>query len=274
MSKLQKLSIIITTYNRPDTLAIVLDALSVQTNLNFEVIIADDGSTDDTKELINKIEKNFPVPLHHVWQIDEGFQAAKIRNKAVAKANTNYLIFLDGDCVPLPSFVARHSNLAKQKSFVVGNRVLLTEHFTQQTLQTNLAIYTWTFFRWLVASLQNKCNRILPLVYLPLGSLRDLRAEKWRGAKTCNLAMWRDDFIAVNGFDEAYQGWGYEDSDLVIRLLNHGAKRREGRFAVPVIHLWHPENDRSLEGENLARLKDREHSQIKSIEQGVSQYLL
>jgi len=101
---------------------------------------------------------------------------------------------------------------------------------------------------------QRKTNRLAPLLRLPLGPLRRLRSRAWRGARACNLAVWRSDLDHVDGFDASYGGWGLEDSDLLIRLLRAGVRRKDGNFATGVLHLWHPENDRSLLPENQRRL--------------------
>lgn len=248
-----KRSIIITTYNRPDALALVLEGLCAQQDTDFEVLIADDGSDERTAQLL--AENDYPLAIQHVWQDDQGFRAAKIRNKAVAKARGDYLIFIDGDCVPMPSFLTQHRHLAEAGWFVAGNRVLLSKDYTQEVLTRNEPIFLMNYRDLRSAKQRHAINRLAPMWSLPLGPLRKLGGAKWQGVKTCNLGVWREDFVAVNGFDEAYQGWGYEDSDLVIRLQRHGIKRKLGRFAVPVLHLWHPENDRSHEQDNLAKLQ-------------------
>ncbi len=249
------LSVIITTYNRPNALRLILKGLENQTDKYFEVIIADDGSTPETAQEIERLQKIMPYPLHHYWQPDQGFRAAKARNQAVAQSRGDYLIFLDGDCVPPTTFIARHRKLAEKGFFVAANRLLLSQAYTQQVLDQELPIYSWTFFQWLKLRSQKACNRILPVVYFPFYSLCKYNSERWQGAKTCNLAIWKTDFLKVNGFEEAYEGWGYEDSDLVIRLFRAGLLRKNGHFSVPVFHLWHPENDRSTTPENLDRLK-------------------
>ena len=117
-------------------------------------------------------------------------------------------------------------------------------------------------------------NRLLPLVHLPFDRLRYRQPYNWQKAMTCNLGVWKQDFLAVNGFDELFQGWGYEDSDLIVRLLHHGCKRKEGRFAVPVLHLWHRQNDRSRHDSNYARLLERiENREFVRAERGVDRYL-
>ena len=246
------LSIIITTYNRPQTLNLALTALKNQKDpIDFEVIVADDGSTDDTKNMLDKIRKQLPYKLAHVWHSDQGFRVASIRNQAIAATKGEYIIFLDGDCVPTTSFIKKHYNLAKQGFFVPGNRLLLNKKFTDYVLQNNIAIYKFSLTRWLFTRIKGGCNRILPLLTLPLGCLRKINKYSWKGAKTCNLAAWKKDIMAINGFNEDYYGWGYEDSDLVIRLINNGVLRKTGRYAIPVIHLWHEENDSTRKKNNF-----------------------
>jgi glycosyltransferase involved in cell wall biosynthesis len=254
------LSVIITTYNRSNALRLILESLENQTDKDFEVIVADDGSTSETGEAIAQLQKIMPYSLRHYWQPDQGFRAAKARNQAAVKSNGTYLIFLDGDCVPSTTFIARHRKLAETGFFVVGNRLLLSKTYTEQVLDQQLAIYNWTFYQWLKLRAQKACNRILPVIYFPFYSVCKHNSKRWQGAKTCNLAIWKTDFLNVNGFEEAYEGWGYEDSDLVIRLIRTGVLRKNGHFSVPVFHLWHPENDRSTTPENLERLKQIQNS--------------
>lgn len=262
-------SIIVSTYNRPDALRMVLLALAEQDNREFEVIVADDGSTTDTRLMIEELRPQLNYPLHHIWQADDGFRAAAARNKAVVVSQGKYLIFLDGDCVPLNFFVKHHLHLAETQYFVTGNRVLLKKSFTQDILTTSEPVYNWSSLDWLLARCCGRCNRFLPFVRLPLP--RKWR-QKWQGVKTCNLGMFKEDFLAVNGFDERYCGWGYEDSDLVIRLLKSEIKRKDGHGAIPVMHLWHPENDRAREKINYQQLQEIEHSsRIKSL-MGIDQY--
>lgn len=265
-------TVIITTYNRPDALEQVLLSLNQQTILPTEIIVADDGSTENTAALIKTMQARVNYSLLHIWQPDAGFQAAKIRNKAAAMAQGDYLIFLDGDCVLLPNFIAQHKRLAEKNWFVAGNRILLSQALTNQLLQSSQAIYQFNFWQWLQLYFSRGCNRLLPLFTLPLGILRKISAKKWQGAKTCNLAVWKQDFFQVNGFDESFIGWGYEDSDLVIRLIRNGVKRKSGKFAAPVIHFWHAENDRRQEADNLTRLLQVELGTEVWAKNGIDQY--
>ena len=247
-------SVIVTTYNRPDALAAVLQGLLAQTCLDFEIIIADDGSSAETQNLIEQFASKTAIRIKHVWHEDKGFRAAAIRNKAVLEAEYDYLLFIDGDCVPNRHFIAHHIQLAEKKHFVSGNRILLSASFTETVLANKLPIFNYSILQWLKERIKNNCNRFTPCLKLNLGKLRYLK-KGWQGAKTCNLGMWKTDFEQINGFNENYEGWGFEDSDLAIRLLKNGVRRKDGRYATVVFHLWHPENDRSQEAKNWQQLQ-------------------
>jgi glycosyltransferase involved in cell wall biosynthesis len=251
------ISVIVTTYNRPDALRAVLDGLAAQVDRGFEVIVADDGSSDDTRALVETATRGYPVPLLHVWQEDRGFRAGAARNRAAERARGDYLVFLDGDCVPRPDFVARHRALARRGWMVAGNRVLLAQTFTAQVLRDNVPLHRWSLREWRAARGRGDINRTLPLLTLPLGPLRKIAARRWQRVRTCNLGVWTADFRRVRGFDETFEGWGFEDSDLAVRLLNAGVRRKEGAFATGVLHLWHRENDRRHEGRNWEVLQQR-----------------
>lgn len=266
-----KLSIIVTTYNWPYALRLVLNSLINQkTDCPFEIIIADDGSKEETAELIRFFKERTSIPLLHIWQSDNGFRVSTIRNKAIIAANGDYIVFLDGDCIPRQDFVKRHMNLAEHGCFVVGNRVLLNQTFTLTALSEVIPLHQWNFWQWSFARLKGYCNRLLPFLTLFPFSVRS--SKRWKGAKGCNLGVWRYDLFKINGWEEKFSGWGYEDSDLVIRLLRIGLKRKSGRFQVPVIHLWHPENDRSRAQENKSMLKSRQTDLLMSAELGLNQY--
>ncbi|MGE5162343.1 MAG: glycosyltransferase family 2 protein [Betaproteobacteria bacterium] len=251
------ISVIVTTYNRPDALGAVLAGLAAQADRGFEVVVADDGSRDDTRALVEQAGYGFPVPLGHVWQEDRGFRAGAARNRAAERARGDYLVFLDGDCIPRPDFVTRHRALAERGWMVAGNRILLSESLTARALRERLPLHAWSARDWSAARRRGDVNRTLPLATLALGPLRKLAASRWQRVRTCNLGVWADDFRQVRGFDETFEGWGFEDSDLAVRLLNAGVKRKEGAFATGVLHLWHRENDRRHEGRNWDLLQQR-----------------
>lgn len=268
-----RLAVIVTTYNRPDALAAVLEGYAAQDSGEFELVIADDGSTEETARLLAGYVQRLPFALRHVWQEDRGFRAAAIRNRALAATAADYIVFSDGDCVPPRHYVSRHRALAERGYFLAGNRILLSRQFTAEVLEGRLAIHDWSTTRWLAAWLRRDVNRALPLLALPDGSFRKRAPQRWEGIKTCNLSAWRSDLLAVNGLDESYCGWGLEDSDLVVRLLRAGVRHKSARFAAPVFHLWHPEHDRSLLAENRQRLAEILASPRVEAVIGVKQYL-
>jgi glycosyltransferase involved in cell wall biosynthesis len=250
------ISVLVTTFNRADALEAVLRSLARQTDRDFEVVVADDGSTAETRQLVEAWQGKVGRRLAHVWHEDRGFRAAEIRNRAILAARGAYCIFLDGDCIVRPDFIATHRRLAAPGWFVTGNRILLSSALTDKVLREKLTPETWTFADWLVERWRGGVNRLSALLRLPLGPLRRLRQRGWRGARSCNLAIWRSDLDRVDGFDADYSGWGKEDSDIIVRLLHAGVRRKDGIFATGVLHLWHAEADRSRLTENERKLSD------------------
>jgi glycosyltransferase involved in cell wall biosynthesis len=271
---MKSLAVIITTYNRPDALSAVLKGYLAQKDRNFEMIVADDGSTSETAQVVADIQACADFKITHVWQEDQGFRAGTIRNRALAGASADYIVFSDGDCIPLPHFIAQHRRLAEAGWFLAGNRILMSEPFTRQVLGQGLSVHAWTARRWMMAAMTGRINRFIPLCYFPFaGPLRKIPAKRWEGVMTCNLSAWRSDLLQINGFDESYSGWGLEDSDLVIRLIRSGVSHKSARFAAPVLHLWHRDHDRSGLVENRQRLQDVLNSERVSAGHGITQYL-
>lgn len=267
------ISLIITTYNWPSALTVVFNSILKQSFpfAQLEIIVADDGSTEETRALIEAWQSKFDCPLLHVWHEDQGFRAAKIRNLAAKSACHDYMIFLDGDCIVGPNFLKQHAALAEMNWFVAGNRVLLSEAFSKEVLMGEPA-YEYDWRQWLVAWKQKKINRLLPNLTLPLSFLRKIAKTRWQGAKTCNLAVWREDFFAVNGLDEMYEGWGFEDSDLAVRLINNGIYKKMGQCCVPVYHLHHAEVSRQLAKSNYEALQHTILSRKTWANKGLNQY--
>lgn len=271
MLKTPAVSVIVTTYNWPQALDLVLKKLLAQTVLPFEILIADDGSKEETTQLIRSYQLDSYVSIHHIWQEDVGFRAAMARNRALAVAKGDIVLFLDGDCLVPKNWVARYINLLTPGVFVSGNRVLLSQIYSEQIL-TGSAL-PQNLFSAMGAWIRRQINRPWPLIQLPEGRWRLRAAKRWQGAKTCNLGVWRQDALLVNGFDEAFVGWGYEDSDFVVRLQKSGVYRKDGRYALPVWHLWHQERSRAFSKDNYARFEEVLKSTNYKARQGVQQYL-
>ena len=265
-----RISVIVTTYNREDALDAILRALSHQSDTEFEVVIADDGSGPATASLIEQWTSRSPVPLRHVWQEHRGFRAAEVRNRAIKASTGQYCVFLDGDCLPRRDFIAAHRALAEPGWFVAGNRILLSRVLTDDVLRNRREPEAWSLWAFVRERLRGGINRLVPLVRFPLGGWRKAVAHRWKGCRSCNLAVWRTDLDRVDGFDAAFMGWGKEDSDLVVRLLHAGIRRKDGRFATGVLHLWHAPEDRSQLTENETRLGGAIGSGRVRAEQGLS----
>ncbi len=257
MHQPQTISVVITTHNRPDALEAVLLACFAQDDKNFELIIADDGSAANTRDCIERLRARAPVPLTHVWQPNLGFRAAMVRNRGTLAARGDYIVFLDGDCIPQRDFIARHRALAQPGHLVSGSRILLSAGLTARVLagQADLAALGLADkLRYRLAGDINKLAQLL--VRLPdLGRAR--RRFSWRRIKGCNLGVWRADLDRVNGFDEVFCGWGFEDSDLVVRLFHAGIMRKDGAYATEVFHLWHSEAARDQAESNRSLVLER-----------------
>lgn len=269
-----RIAIIVATYNQPDQLTAVLEGYLSQSDNNFELLIADDGSTSDIADLVKQYQARAPFPIKHIWQEDNGYQACAIRNRAIAATAADYIVQTDGDCVPPVDFVASQRALAEPGWFLAGNRLLLSQAFTQKVFHEKLPIHQWRFRDWLRAYRKGYIGRLLPLVRLMnLGPLRKLTPQRYKGAKTCNLSAFRKDLLYVNGMDESHTGWGQEDTDLVLRLLRAGIRHKSARFSVPVLHLWHKENagkDWQLNQQRMNAVIAATH--IRAL-RGVDQYL-
>jgi len=250
------ISVIVATYNRVPALDAVLRSLSGQVDRNFEIIVADDGSRPDTARVVAEWASRLPMPVKHIWHEDTGFRLAEIRNRAIRASAGKLCIFLDGDCLARPDFIATHRRLAEPGWFVSGNRIQLSSQLTDEILLRGTPAEAWRFTALLRERLRGGINRLLPALRLPLGPLRKRLRRGWRGAKACNLALARADLERVDGFDSSYVGWGLEDSDFAVRLFHAGVRRKEGRFATGVLHLWHPPNDRSRLSVNEAKLSE------------------
>jgi glycosyltransferase involved in cell wall biosynthesis len=272
MRHAQTISVVITTYNRPDALEAVVRACFMQNDKNFEIIIADDGSTANTQDCVRRLAEGAPMPVRHVWQPDEGFRAAMARNRGTLAARGDYIIFLDGDCIPQRDFIARHRALSEPGCLVSGSRILMSERLTRRVIEQGIAIPDTGVLTRMAWRLRGDLNKTLQLGlrWPDLGRVRN--SFSWRRIKSCNLAVWRSDLERVNGFDESFTGWGHEDSDLVVRLFHAGVKRKDGAFATEVFHLWHREAQRDQESSNRRVVLERAEAKVTQATVGLRQH--
>lgn len=264
-----KISFIVLTYNRCDALLAVLRSLATQCGVDHEVLVADDGSSQGQVDMLYKNCPAFRCPVRHVWHPDIGFTAAAARNLGAYHAQGDYLVFLDGDCVPGKSFVAAHTLLAERGLFVNGSRVLLSERLTEQVVSQSLDLLVQPAAFWWNARLRGDTNKLLHLLFWPWSLFRVKQGFEWRGIRSCNLGVWRSDFVAVNGFDETFEGWGHEDADLVLRLSHFGVQRKNGFLATEVYHLWHREHQRSQASVNQKKVLERMKTSLMRAEKGL-----
>ena len=240
-----KASLIISTYNWPEALNLCLLSVFQQSLLPDEIIIADDGSEDKTRELINNFQSISEIPIKHVWHPDKGFRLSEIRNKGILAASCDYIIQIDGDLILHPRFINDHMELAKKGKFVSGSRLLLPENFSKDLLREkklpSLNTLLWKG--------DNRLNGIrIPILSKYLSGI--YKKNKPYYVKGCNMAFWRNDLMAVNGYNEEISGWGKEDSEIAIRLINYGLNRLFLKFGGICYHLFHPEATRVHESLN------------------------
>lgn len=251
MKSRPKISLIILTYNWPSALDLVLQSVMQQSLLPDEVIVADDGSTAETAAVIQAFQTRLPCPLIHAWQADEGFRAAAARNLGVANSNGDYLIFIDGDVILHPDFIRDHHLLARANQYVVGSRVLLKQTTTEIALREGK--FQFSLCHTAATNKENALHFVF-LNHLMPAKNQPVRQLIFK-VRTCNMAVWRDDFLKVNGFNTAFAGWGREDSEFALRLLHAGLSQKRAKFAAIQYHLFHNEADRSQLDANDKRLE-------------------
>ena len=231
-----KISLVITTYNWPEALELVLLSILKQSVLPNEILIADDGSTKETKILIERYSNKFKSGIKHIWQKDEGFQKTSILNKTITKANGDYVIQIDGDIIIHTHFVKDHIKMAKKGLFIHGSRAFLNNKTTKKAIK-NLII-TFPIYS------QGITNRFNCLHSLILSKILTKNNKKLQGTRGCNFSFWKEDFIKVNGYNEDMKGWGKEDTELSARLINSGLQKIKLKCLAVCYHLHHKKSSK------------------------------
>ena len=260
-----RVSLIITTYNRPKALMLVLQSIANQTKLPEELVIADDGSDGNTEKLITNYQESSSLNIIHSWQEDKGFRLAKSRNKAIAISNFEYIVLIDGDVILHPKFIQDHLDNAEPGYFIQGTRVLLTQNRTRQAL--NNSRDNFSFFS---KGIRNRKNAIHSSYF---SKLLSKKKNYIKGIKTCNMSFYKEDCLNINGFNNAFEGWGREDSEFAVRLLNSGINRKNVRFNIIQFHLWHKETTRDSIGKNDAILGFAIDNHSNWCDNGIDRYL-
>jgi len=267
MQNTSGVSLIVSTYNWPEALNLCLLSIQKQKLLPDEVIIADDGSGEETRLLIERFQRDFPVPLVHVWQPDEGFQLSRIRNKAIARASQGYIVQIDGDLILERHFIQDHVAFRKEGSFVSGTRVQMSSVLSKRILEDpNVRP---SIFSKGIKNFSN-CFRI--------SVVSQFLAERYKSddpayVRGCNMSFWKSDLEKVNGYNEAIVGWGREDSELAIRLINKGVTKKVLKFGAVAYHIFHKEVLRDALALNDNILKNSIANKLTICRAGLSQYL-
>ncbi|HEY3854827.1 MAG TPA: glycosyltransferase family 2 protein [Verrucomicrobiae bacterium] len=256
-----QISLIISTYQRPDALDKLLRGVANQTEKPGQILIADDGSGPATRNVIEQWNKE--IPLRHVWHEDKGFRKTIILNKSLAEIRGDYVVLLDGDCVPHRQFIADHALLAERNFWVQGRRCFVEESFVPKFDVNKTSIAS--------AIMARQITGWPKAIRWPWASIA--RNTGQRGIIGCNMGFWRDDLVAINGFDEDYIGWGGEDSDLGTRMYNLGRPRKFVYGRAIVYHLNHPPLDRARGKANFDRLAETIRSGKVQCERGMQQYI-
>lgn len=259
-----KIALIISTFNQPQALAKAFAGVRRLARPPEEVLIADDGSDDVTRELVKEFAASSPAPVKHIWHPHDGFRKTIILNQTVAATTGDYLIFTDGDCVPHPKFVADHAALAERGFWVQGRRCFVREKFVPGFEAEKIPAWSWM--------LAGKITGAAKGVRWPFTIVR--RDTRQRGIIGCNMAFWRDDIVAVNGFDEDYSGWGTgEDSDIGTRLYHLGRRRKFVYGRAITFHLNHPPAPRGHHAASVARLEETIASRKIACLNGLNRHL-
>lgn len=258
-------SLIISTYNWPEALELVLKSILTQYVFPNEIIIADDGSTIETKNMITFYQSKFQIPLIHVYQEDTGFRLSEIRNKAIKKSTGDYIIQIDGDVILHKNFIEDHLKIAKENCFVRGSRVKMDENLSKKILANKTAKISL-----LTKGIKNRGNGIrFPF----LTKLLIYKKEDKLKMLGCNMAFWRKDVFKINGYDNNLQGWGYEDSELAARLINCNLKKRVMKNMGIVHHIYHKERNTDSANSNYTILEKTVNSNLKIAENGINNFL-
>jgi glycosyltransferase involved in cell wall biosynthesis len=235
-----RLSVIVTTYNQPAWLEKVLWGFSAQTFQDFELLVADDGSDQVTRDTIDRLRPTLSFPVRHIWHEHRGFRKTEILNKAIIASSSDYVFFTDGDCIPRRDLLAVHRAHAQRGRFLSGGYLKLPLHVSEWITREDILAGRATDYRWLRSHGVPRSRRLARLRWSPgvAGLLDRLTptGPTWNGH---NASTWRDDLFRVNGFDERME-WGGLDRELGERLENARIRGKQIRHRAIVVHLDHP----------------------------------
>ncbi|ROQ21274.1 glycosyl transferase family 2 [Marinimicrobium koreense] len=268
-----KVSVIMTTYNSPVWLEKVLWGYSVQTHKDFEIVIGDDGSTDETREVIERVKAQTGLAIRHIWQEDKGFRKCRILNKCILEADSDYLVFTDGDCIPRRDFLAVHLAEARPGTYLSGGYHKLPMATSEQITKDDIISGRCFDLAWLKAHGLKRSHKNLKLTATPgQAKLLNRITPTACNFKGSNGSVWKRDALAVNGFDERMP-WGGLDREFGVRLINSGIRPKHVRYNAIVIHLDHPRGykDPDKVAANKALRVRSEKERLTRTEHGIEQ---
>lgn len=261
-----KVSLILSTYNRPDALKLCLLSAFRQVRIPDEIIVGDDGSTPETKALIDSLRPQCPTKLIHLWHEDKGFRLAMMRNKCIAAATGDYIVEIDGDIIMHRRFIKDHVDFADRGYYLKGGRANLSKEFTEKICREGRLPSLHLLSNAYEAKRENSLH--IPF----LGRILMSRYRKHRGLSLgCNMSFFRDDAVAINGYDEFFEGWGGEDGDFARRLLISGLQKRHLKFVGNTFHLWH--EDKFMYNKSLNEQYSMRPDPSPRCTRGLDQYL-
>ncbi len=259
-----KVSLLVSTYNWPEALELVFRSIQLQTVKPHELLIADDGSLSNTKELIDSFQERIDIPVVHIWHEDIGFRRSAILNKAIAQSSGDYIIQTDGDCILHKDFIKDHQQNACNSCYLFGSRVGIKESFVHELFAEKIVR-----FHVFSKGIKKRARTLRIPAFMKFYSGKGILSHKLRG---CNVSFWKKDFIAVNGYNEDMTGWGREDSELIVRMLNKGVLGKRLKFGGIVYHIWHKTASQHNFNKNDQIQKEAIEKHLDWCENGVDKY--
>lgn len=250
---MRKISLIISVYNNTRSLELILNALTIQDESNFEILIADDGSDEDMHRFISGFRKKTGLDIKHIFQEDNGFRKTRILNSAIKKSETSYLVFIDGDCIPHSRFISQHSAHKEHNTVLCGRRVNLSKKFSdsitvENVLNGEVEKIKLSHFIDSIRKREDRTTYIEEGLFLQNSALRKLLSKSAPHIVGCNFSLYKKDIERINGFDENYTGPGFgEDSDIEYRLRLSGCKFKSIRNLAILFHMYHPLTKQSMD---------------------------
>lgn len=259
----ENVSLIIATYNWPEALRLCLNSILQQTVLPSEIIIADDGSNNRTAALIHEFSARVSFPVFHEWHEDKGFRKTIILNKALLRTSNPYIIQIDGDIIITPHFIEDHLFMAEKGCFIRGTRAILSPQITNHLFSRGkLSILEKLR---LIINQPTNALRFCPLM-AQFATRKELSGRRVKG---CNMSFWKEDLLAVNGYNNTLQGWGHEDEELSYRLVNLGRYKKIIKFSAIAYHIYHTFLSRKNEFHHLDFLRKVQDNHIIRTDDGL-----